>query len=411
MTPQRWQLLNQIFQAAVELPESERSAFLAAACAGDDSLRKEVQALLSSSNDGPAPLAEAVGIAAADYISTPESSPAPGQRFGPYEITGRLGSGGMGHVYRALDTRLGRCVALKVLARQYTADSFRVNRFQREARLVSALNHPNLLTVHELGEIDGRQFIDMELVEGRTLHAEIAEGAIPAVRAVDIVMQAARALAAAHEAGIVHRDIKPENIMVRPDGHVKVLDFGTAKLTEAAPEGGAKPVDPMATIPGTLVGTVEYMSPEQACGRPVDARSDIFSLGVVLYELLAGTPPFRGETRTDTLALILQAAVPPMPPRTPELPNELLRITGKMLARKAEDRYASMADLLLLLESARERLSTPGEAADTAAQSAGAAVGDRRPDSPARGAVGAIVAGAAAIGKRFLRNKTPGAGE
>ncbi|HUA62896.1 MAG TPA: serine/threonine-protein kinase [Verrucomicrobiae bacterium] len=410
MTPQRWQLLNQIFQGAVELPESERPAFLDKACASDVTLRAEVEALLASSTDG-SPLAEAVGIAAADYISTPESSPAPGQRFGRYEITGRLGSGGTGHVYRAFDTRLGRDVALKVLARQYTADSFRLNRFQREARLVSALNHPNLLMVHELGEIDGRQFIGMELVEGRTLHAEIAGGPIAASRALEIVMQAAGALAAAHQAGIVHRDIKPENIMVRVDGFVKVLDFGTAKLTETAP-AGAKPKDPMATIPGTLVGTVEYMSPEQACGRPVDARSDIFSLGVVLYELLAGGPPFRGETRTDTLALILQAAVPPIPARMPEVPAELERIVGKMLARKAEDRQASMNDLQAELMTVREDLDAPAAMPPSAAprdqEAAGAAP---RPTSRSRGAVSAIVAGAAAIGKRLRGNNAPRAGE
>jgi serine/threonine protein kinase len=238
-----------------------------------------------------------------------------GTRFGYYEVDLPIGSGGMGEVYLAHDTRLGRRVALKVLPHRFTADEHRVKRFQQEARAASALNHPNIITIFEIGQTEETHFIATEFIEGQTVARRVASGEMQMSEILDIAIQAASAISAAHAAGIVHRDIKSENIMVRPDGYVKVLDFGLAKLTEVFPlgqavdnEGATVPLT--ATSPGVIMGTVSYMSPEQARGYPVDARSDIFSLGVVLYEMVTGTLPFTGDSGSDVLAAILKQRRP-----------------------------------------------------------------------------------------------------
>src|SRR5438270_12913643 len=223
----------------------------------------------------------------------------------------RLDPGGMGEVYLAEDTRLGRALALKLLLAEYTQDSARVRRFEQEARAASALNHPNILTIYEVGEAGGRHYIATEYVEGETLRQKIRSGPLAIGEAADIAAQAAEALSAAHAAGIAHRDVKPENVMVRPDGYVKVLDFGLAKLVERRGADGEAETETAQTNPGTVMGTTWYMSPEQARGLPVDARTDVWSLGVVLYEMLAGSPPFAGSTSSHVIVSILEREPPP----------------------------------------------------------------------------------------------------
>ncbi|HET9917001.1 MAG TPA: serine/threonine-protein kinase, partial [Candidatus Binatia bacterium] len=229
-----------------------------------------------------------------------------------YHIVRKLGEGGMGEVWLAEDTRLDRQVALKLLPEQFTRDEERVRRFVQEAKAASALNHPNILTIFEIGQADGRHFIATELIDGETLRQKLSRGPLPVKEALEVAVQAAGALASAHTAGVIHRDIKPENVMVRRDDIVKVLDFGLAKLTEGQPDTAATADENAATFvrahtdPGMVMGTVGYMAPEQVRGKEVDARADVFSLGVVLYEMLAGRPPFTGETASDVIVAVLE---------------------------------------------------------------------------------------------------------
>ncbi|HYE66825.1 MAG TPA: serine/threonine-protein kinase, partial [Pyrinomonadaceae bacterium] len=278
-----------------------------------------------------------------------------GSRLGRYRVLLKLGAGGMGEVYLAEDTSLGRKVALKLLPLQLTADQNRLQRFKQEARSASALNHPNILTIHEIGEANGRRFIATEFIEGETLRQRIAESRMKLTDALDIAIQAASALAAAHEAGIMHRDVKPENIMVRQDGYAKVLDFGLAKLSEK------RIIDSEAstlvqTNEGLVMGTAQYMSPEQARGSKVDARTDIWSLGVVLYEMVAGRAPFAGATATDVILSIIEHEPAPLARYMGEVPAELQRIITKALAKDREKRYQTVKDLLIDLKNLRDEL-------------------------------------------------------
>src|SRR5437763_265884 len=266
----------------------------------------------------------------------------------------------MGEVYLAADRRLGRKVALKLLPTSFTQNADRLRRFEQEARAASALNHPNILTIYEIGEVAGAHFIATEFIEGETLR-QYLRGAQPDVsEALRITIQIADALAAAHKAGIIHRDIKPENVMLRPDGYVKVLDFGLAKLSEPQltyqSDGEAPTLGLVNTNPGMVMGTVNYMSPEQARGQEVDARTDIFSLGVVLYECATGREPFAGETPADTLAHILQQEPPPLALYLPAAPPELERIVTKALRKDREERYQVVKDLWLDLKSLKQEL-------------------------------------------------------
>lgn len=275
-----------------------------------------------------------------------------------YLIIRKLGSGGMGEVYLARDTKLERSVAIKLLPASYTGDPDRVRRFVQEAKAASALNHPNIIVIHEIGELDGLHFIVTEFVEGRTLREQMT-GLQKLPAALDVVIQVAGALAAAHAAGIVHRDVKPENIMLRSDGYVKVLDFGLAKLTEPAPsilDTEAPTIARVDTETGTVMGTARYMSPEQARGLKVDARSDVFSLGVVLYEILAGQPPFAGETNADVIASILEKDPPPLARFSPEAPEALERIIAKALRKNFEERYQTIKDLLIDLKDLKQEI-------------------------------------------------------
>ena len=284
----------------------------------------------------------------------------PPRRIGPYEVVAVLGSGGMGEVLRARDSRLGREVALKVLPVDWVSDSERLRRFEREARAASALSHPNIVAIYDIGSGDSQPYIAMELVEGRTLREVLRTGPLPAARILEIGAAIAEGLARAHEEGIVHRDVKPENVMVGRDGVVKILDFGLAKRTFDSGASGGGDTETFVTEPGTVAGTVRYMSPEQASGRALDFRSDQFSLGSVLYEMIAGLPAFSGETNVDTLAAILHAEPGPLASVQPATPPPLRWIVDRCLAKDPADRYASTRDLVRDLRAVAERSSEVG---------------------------------------------------
>src|SRR5262249_7711536 len=282
------------------------------------------------------------------------------EKISHYRIIKKLGAGGMGIVYLAEDARLRRKVALKILSTELTKNPEKLRRFEQEAFAASALSHPNILVIHEIGTEGDCHFIATEFIEGETLRDRMARKKMDFEDALDVAIQASSALAAAHKAGIVHRDIKPENIMLREDGYIKVLDFGLAKLVEAqAPSADteAQTVARINTDPGTVMGTVNYMSPEQARGKTVDSRTDVFSLGVVVYEMVAGRPPFGGDSSTEVLAAILDREPPPLARFEPEAPPELQRIVSKALRKDREQRYQTIKDLLIDLRSLRDELN------------------------------------------------------
>jgi Tol biopolymer transport system component len=294
----------------------------------------------------------------------------PGTHLDRYEIISSLGSGGMGEVYLAQDTRLKRQVALKLLPVQFTRDEDRVRRFEQEAQAASALNHPNIITIHEIGQAGSSHFIATEFIAGQTLRQKLVQEKLGLRSAFDVALQVASALVAAHAAGIVHRDIKPENVMVRPDGLVKVLDFGLAKLTEkqltTADAEATTTIAGTETDPGTVMGTAQYMSPEQARGQAVDARTDIFSLGLVLYEMITGKRPFEGATPTDVIVSILTRDPTPASLFTPEVPAELDRIISKALEKDREERYQVVKELLLDVKRLKRQVRFDAELARSA---------------------------------------------
>ena len=312
MNPDQWKRLDELFHVALEREGDARATFVAQATRGDDDLRGELEAMLAHYEQANSFIeSPAYALAAETIIEEETPEQLIGTTLGPYRVLSVLGKGGMGLVYRALDQELRRQVALKFLHSDLTGDKSRVLRFKQEARAASALNHPNILTVFAIGEIEGQHYIATELVEGETLRALMKSRRLNLSQIVNIASQISSALAAAHAAGIMHRDIKPENIMLRPDGYLKVLDFGLAKLIEpsTADSGLSTLVN---TEQGTIIGTIQYMSPEQARGLPVDERTDIWSLGVVLFEMLAGHPPFEGRTKSDVMAAILDRDPAPL---------------------------------------------------------------------------------------------------
>ncbi len=357
MQPERWQQIDQLFHLALERDPSERAAFLAEACDGDASLRDEVESLLESheqSNDFiEAPAAD---IAAELFVEREDRLTA-GQSVGPYQVVSLLGEGGMGEVYLAQDLRLGRRVALKRLRAQFTLEAERVRRFEQEARAASALNHPNIVTIYEIGQLDSLHFIVTEFIDGETLRCYLADAEHTLAEILDIAAQVASALAAAHATGIIHRDIKPENIMVRRDHIVKVLDFGLAKLAPdvATVETRAAARSAVRTDPGTVMGTVQYMSPEQARGNKVDSRTDLWSLGVVLYEMVTGRTPFEGETPSHVIVALLENEPSPLKSYL-EVPSELEQIVRRALRKNKEERYQTASDLAFDLNSLKQKI-------------------------------------------------------
>ncbi len=347
-----WPKVKEIFYAALRRSPGDRSRFVIQACGTDKAVLAEVESLLASNASAESFMETPAMAGVADLIEKHTRTFEAGKCFGPYEILRQIGAGGMGEVYLANDTRLERKTAIKVLPGNVGKDEERMRRFVREAKSASGLNHPNIITIYEIGETDSTHFIATEYIEGDTLRERLSGPPIDLRSTLEIASQVASALEAAHRTGIVHRDIKPENVMVRPDGLVKLLDFGIAKLIE-------KPHDPSSegttavkgqTTPGMVIGTARYMSPEQARGQAVDARSDLFSFGVMLYEMLAGKPPFQGDSALETIGLILHKEHVPLGRQASGVPAELERIINKALRKDREERYQTAKDLMIDLK-------------------------------------------------------------
>jgi serine/threonine protein kinase len=362
MKAERFKQIDEIFDAALELQSSEREAFLQEACKSDAELRKEVDSLLKAFNKAEffieTPALEVAAKSLAD-VPVEQSDTRANQTFGHYRIISLLGAGGMGEVYLAEDSRLGRKVALKFLPAQFTKDSERVQRFKREARAASALNHPNILTIYEIGQEEEAYFIATEFIDGHTIHHYINHSKMRVRQTIDVAIQIAGALSTAHSAGIIHRDIKPQNLMLRNDGYVKVLDFGLAKLTERGATDAFQTVLSARTDPGRVMGTISYMSPEQALGQNVDQRTDIFSLGVVLYEMLTGNVPFKGNSAAAIFDEILNKKPAPIAASNPDISPELERIINRALEKDREVRYQTASDMRAELKLLQRKLD-PG---------------------------------------------------
>src|SRR5881396_2449462 len=346
MRPARLQTIEEIFHAALDQEPDRVGAFLDAACEGDDVLRRNVEALLASLQRAGAFIETPVAGIATRITENGQADLLIGRTIGHYKISEQIGTGGMGEVYLATDMTAGRKAALKLLPTRFTSDAERLKRFQQEAHAVVGLNHPNILTVYEIGEDHSTHYIASELIEGETLRQRLMRGRMQLREAVDVAIQVASALAAAHENGIVHRDINPGNMMLRPDGYVKVLDFGIAKLAEQeAP--ATMPKDEalllVETNLGSILGTVPYMSPEQACPAVggIDKGTDLWSLGVVLYEMVTGHAPFIGDTPREVMTSILEKEPSPLTSYIRQTPAELQRIISKTLRKDREERYHS----------------------------------------------------------------------
>ena len=360
MSDARWQKVREIFDSALRYKPEERRRFLNQVCGDDKTLLAEVESLLSS-HDGAESFMETAAIAkVADVIEATKKLET-GKCFGHYEVVEQIGKGGMGEVYLARDKKLDRNVAIKILNEEFSQDEANLQRFVAEAKGASALNHPNILTIYEFGETEDARFIVSEYIEGKTLREIIRASRLRLPAILDIAIQITSALAAAHKAHLVHRDIKPENVMVRPDGYVKVLDFGLAKLLEEKNKSLLSSEEPTVrknlTAKGVIVGTVNYMSPEQAKGERVDERTDIFSLGALIYEMVAGKPPFVGGNAIVTIDSILNKEHLPLSRQTPEVPQELERIINKALRKDREERYQTAKDLLIDLKDFKQEFA------------------------------------------------------
>ena len=356
MTPERWRRVEELYHAALMRHEGDRASFLAAACAGDEALLREVTSLLSQPMSGREALDGPAMAVAAQMVSDIGASMLGGRRLGAYQLYERIGIGGMGEVYRARDTKLGRDVAIKILPPLFTGDPDRLARFEREARVLASLNHPHIGAIYGLEDADGVRALVLELVEGETLADRIARGPLPLNDTLSIARQIADAVEAAHEKGIIHRDLKPANIKITPDGVVKVLDFGLAK----AATGDASTVDLTqsptistgTTREGVILGTAPYMSPEQARGRPADKRADVWAFGVVLYEMLSGQVAFQGDTVSDVIAKVIErdpnwSALPAStPPRLRELLHRCTKKDPKARLQSIGDARVQIEELI-----------------------------------------------------------------
>jgi serine/threonine protein kinase len=358
MNAERWQQIDELFDAVLEIPETERAQFLSEKSGGDDDLKNEVLSLLKAQSDADKFMEKSamnlMGKALANEQSDFFDSSLYNKTLGNYRIEKPLGAGGMGEVYLAQDTKLNRKVALKILPKEFVSDEERVKRFEIEARAVSALNHPYIVTVYDVGKVDNVNYIATEFVEGKTVRELIGDD-LSLKETLSIISQTTEALAAAHKAGIIHRDIKPENIMVRPDGYVKVLDFGLAKLTETDLQNNNLTAQ---TMKGAVLGTLGYMSPEQVIGDKIDHRTDLWSVGVVLYEMLTGKNPFKSENRQATFNSILSFEPPPVSELNAKLPIELDRILSKALEKDAEMSYQTASDLRADLKRVRREIDS-----------------------------------------------------
>jgi serine/threonine protein kinase len=377
LTPERWQQISRIFKSAILLDNKARAAYVDSQCGRDESLRVEVEKLIESHGKADADefMNGIAAEAAAPLLTNGEAQHETlnkGQQFGSYIILDSLGSGGMGEVYLARDTRLDRTVALKVLSPDISHDKGRMQRFRQEARVASSLNQPNILTVFEFGEVDGLTFLATEFIDGETLRDHLHGRRLGLSDTLNISIQVLAALDAAHEARIVHRDIKPENVMLRRrDGVVKVLDFGLAKLTEhkywtVEHDSDPEAVTEFRTAPGVIMGTVNYMSPEQAQAHDIDERTDIWSTGVIMYEMITGKLPFTGSTTSHTIVKILEKDPVPLT-KLVKAPAELERIVMKAMAKRPGARYQTAKDMQSDLRSLQKRLEMDAEFERTAA--------------------------------------------
>jgi len=365
MTPERYRKVGKVFREAAEIPPDQRAAFLDAACGDDNALREDVESLLVHDSQGEGWIDGQALDVAAQALASKSSKSWVGRQVHHYQVSSLLGRGGMGEVYRARDRRLDRDVALKILPMAYSTDAERLRRFEQEARTAGKLNHPNILTVYDVGVIDGAPYIVTELLEGEEMREQLKQGAVAPRRAVAYAQQIADGLAAAHAKSIVHRDLKPENIFVTSDGRLKILDFGLAKLKEQPSASNIETVQPLKTAPGVVMGTVSYMAPEQVRGLETEERADIFALGVILYEMLCGKRPFSGESAVEVMNSILTEDPPDLSETNPKIPSVLARIVRRCLEKKPEQRFQSASDLSFALEALT---STPsGVAVGTAA--------------------------------------------
>jgi serine/threonine protein kinase/Tfp pilus assembly protein PilF len=373
MTPAQLQTIKEIFNGALDYKPNTVSAFLETACQGDETLRHEVEAFLSAHRHAGNFIEVPVVGLAVNIIEKEQTRLLIGQTIGHYKIQKRIDAGGMGEVYLASDMTAGRRAALKLLPSRLVGDAERLKRFQQEARVIAGLNHPNILTVYEVGAGNSTSYIASELVEGETLRQHLARGRMQVDEAVEIGIQVACALAASHQAGVIHRDIKPENIMLRPDGYVKVLDFGIAKLAEQelpVTMAQDEAISLVETNLGAILGTVRYMSPEQVrpAGRWIDKRTDIWSLGAVLYEMAAGHAPFTGDTPTDVIGAILSKEPPPLSGHVQQTPSELQQIVSKALGKDPNERFQSANEMLDALRGLRRKLELTAELERSAAR-------------------------------------------
>jgi eukaryotic-like serine/threonine-protein kinase len=402
MNPDRWARIDELCQAALARDPADRAAFLSNECAGDADLLREVESLLAQQSQArdflELPAAALDDGLLADVAAAREAL-APGTRLGPYDVVSRIGAGGMGEVYKARDTRLGRTVAIKVLPPELSADPDRRARFTREAKIVAALSHPHICPLYDVGErdaTDGRPstlYLVMEYLEGHTLGARLAKGKLPLTQALEIGTQVADALAAAHRGGVIHRDLKPGNIVLTKTG-AKLLDFGLAKLTGHGEQAAAASVaslptqTPPLTSEGAIVGTLQYMAPEQVEGKPADARTDLWALGAILYEMLTGKRAFAGTSAASLITAIMASEPPALATLQPLAPPSLARLVRRCLAKAPDDRWDSAHDVtdeLLWISQV-----------GTAASAAGAALGVR-PRRRSIGRVLTIAVGAAAL--------------
>jgi len=344
---------------AMQLEPAGRAAFLDRACGSDDSLRSEIDTLIGANDE----------LRTSFLNSPPKVSGArleKGSQLGDYEIDALLGAGGMGEVYRARDIKLRRDVAIKVLPAFFSSDRERLWRFEQEAQAAAALNHPNILSIFQLGSHEGRPYLVSELLEGQTLREQLKRGPIPLRRSVELAVQLARGLTAAHDKGIVHRDLKPENVFVTKDGRLKILDFGLAKLMEPKATSQSSPTHDLQTGAGMILGTIGYMSPEQVRGQQTDNRTDVFAFGVILYEMVTGSPAFTGETSADKMSAILRGDPPALSQVVPNAPPALQRIVQRCLEKSPEQRFQSASDLAFALDALTD---LPSESRKTVAAS------------------------------------------
>jgi serine/threonine protein kinase/Tol biopolymer transport system component len=363
MTPERYQKIGALFAAAKSLPPAERSGFLTQACGADDSLHHEIESLLEYDDRTDSfidvPPLDRRGEAPFQDSSPPLS----GRQIDHYEVVSLLGRGGMGEVYRARDTRLDREIALKILPSVYSSDADRLRRFEQEARAAGRLNHPNVLTLYDVGVYQGAPYIVTELLEGDELRAQLRQGAVPQRRALQYAQQIAHGLAAAHSRNIVHRDLKPENIFITSDGRLKILDFGLAKLKAPDSSKGFNDARQFTTKPGIVMGTAGYMAPEQIRGQDTDNRTDVFALGVILYEMLSGRAPFSGESDVELMHAVLEEAPQSLTEANGSIPPVLAGIVERCLEKKAEQRFQSASDLAFALETLSSTFAAPNIAA------------------------------------------------